>query len=238
MRKTIALLVMATLCLTQLVGLGELAFPALITPGQEALKAYVEQVNEDLTASGQMPINAVLEFFPLQSTMAIIEGQSMDVPDGVELSFTLYQDTINTLVLRCSRIRQFDVIAGALLHALAPADTTLEEVSAIPNAKMQLALSRPTDSFEDKVIETNGDRPRAYYAYFPDQYKDSVNWLQLTIVFPLAEYAGTSVGSTAAPYVTEVPEGAVYDQYDNLTHLEVFITPTPEPDTGDWQGKP
>lgn len=238
MKKVFSFLVVCVLCLSMCVGYGELAFPAQLTPGQTALKAYVEQVNADLASLGQLPINAILEFFPLQSTMAIIEGQSMDMPDGVELSFSLYPDTLNSLTLRCSRIGQFASIAGCLIHALTPNDTTIADAMAEPTAKMQLALNTPTDSFEDKVVEINGDRPRVYYAYFPDQYKDGVHWLQMTIIFPLAEYAGTSVAATEAPYVTAEPEGAVYDQYDELTHLEIFTSPTPEPGAGRWNESP
>lgn len=233
--KTTSWLLAAVMVVAILPASGELAFPVNLTPGQEALKQYVEQVNYDLALQNQFPINAVLEFYPFYSTMAIIEGPSLDFPDGVELSFSLYQDSINSLELRCSRVSQFGKIAGALVHALSPESITLEDALIEPTAKMQLALANPTDSFEDKVIETNGDRPRVYYAYYPNRYRDGVNWLQMTIIFPLAEYVGTSVMSTPAPYVTEEPEGAVYDQYDNLTHLEIFTTPTPEPDTGEWR---
>ena len=84
----------------------------------------------------------------------------------------------------------------------------------------------------------NGDVPRVYFAYYPNQYRDGVNWLQMTLVFPAAgEWNGeSSLGIAEENQGTGLPEDADpdYEGYwskDDYTHLEVFETATPEPDS-------
>ena len=68
-----------------------------------------------------------------------------------------------------------------------------------------------------------------HYANYPNQYRDDVNWLQLTLIFPRTDaQSAAAIGAvTPAPVPEEEYEGT---GYDGGIHLEVFITPTPEPD--------
>ena len=76
-----------------------------------------------------------------------------------------------------------------------------------------------------------------YYAYFPNQYSDEVNWLQMTLIFPLAgEWDGEGLILGTAADQEYIPEDADpdYEGYlrdDDYTHYEVFSTATPEPDS-------
>ena len=87
--------------------------------------------------------------------------------------------------------------------------------------------------------------PYVYYAYYPNQYSDGVDWIQMTIIFPLSGYwdgIGIGKGETA----TKGPDtysGADqgYEGYfsrDDYSHYEYFTTPTPEPDSAAGDGFP
>ena len=94
-----------------------------------------------------------------------------------------------------------------------------------------------THSFEEEVIDLQGSQPRAYFAYYPNQYGDGKSWLQMTLIFarPGSEEAGLSLAdATPAPHADEEYEG--YFSHDNYTHLEIFATPTPEPDSAAMEG--
>lgn len=58
-----------------------------------------------------------------------------------------------------------------------------------------------------------------------------MNWLQLTLVFPMPGAAGGQISFTPPPQVTPVPteeyEGIRTD--DIYDHFQLFATPTPEP---------
>jgi hypothetical protein len=89
-----------------------------------------------------------------------------------------------------------------------------------------------THSFEENVVALQGSQPRAYFAYYPNQYGDGKSWLQMTLIFarPGSNEAGLALAdATPAPNTDEEYEG--YFSQDNYTHLEVFASPTPEPDS-------
>ena len=85
--------------------------------------------------------------------------------------------------------------------------------------------------------EMNGTIPRVYYAYKPNEYHDGANWLQMTLIFPLEgawDGEGLIVGTEEdREYVPEDadPDYEGYMSSDDYTHLEVFETATPEPDS-------
>ena len=89
-----------------------------------------------------------------------------------------------------------------------------------------------THSFEETVSDLQSDQPRAYFAYYPNQYGDGRHWLQMTLIFarPGSEGGGIVLAdATPAPSTDEEYEG--YFSQDNYSHLEIFATPTPEPDS-------
>ena len=57
-----------------------------------------------------------------------------------------------------------------------------------------------------------------------------MSWLQLTLIFPLAGYGNAMISATPTPPPASSAEYEGYD-FDGGTHLEIFTTATPEPDS-------
>ena len=232
MRKLAAWLL--ALMMTTGAALAELQWPRLDTAGQEQLRDYVSRVNDNLQSQGRQPINAIFEMYETFVTMGI---SASDIPEGVELTFLLGTDGVGTLQLRVSDAGQFASLAAACIQACSPTAITLETALAEVNSYVQRTLEAPYTAFADAVDTLQGTAPRLYYAYYPNQYSDNVDWRQITLVFPLP-------GSEDAPLAVtpEPPAGPgddsneVYSMntrtYDaDYQHYEVFVTPTPEPDS-------
>lgn len=213
------------------------------TPGQVQLKEYIARVNANLASLGQTEINAMFECYTGFAALGATALPDAAMPEDVELTFMLHPDCLNTLQLRVSTPEKFAAIAGSCIQAVSPDAVTLQEAMADPTRYMDKAISQPGNSFEDFVETLNGPSPRMYYAYYPNQYSDGVNWLQMTLVFPQGGMAATGV------YATETPppdSHAYYDDndetgyegydYDGGTHLEIFTTATPEPDSAAAEG--
>jgi hypothetical protein len=132
---------------------------------------------------------------------------------------------------------RFPGIAAAIVRALYGEAMTQDDAINIPADRAKRAKNEPNASFEEPVDEMNGTSPRVYFAYFPNQYRDGVNWLQMTLIFPLAgEWDGTSLTVGTEQDSEYVPEDADpdyegYQTTDDYTHFEVFATATPEPDS-------
>ena len=234
MLKRLTALALALLFLP-LTALADIAWPDQ-TPGQRLLKEYVQRVNDNLVSAGQSPVNALFECYASFATMGIASSEGAVIPEGVEMTFALSADSIGALELRVSDPSRFAAIAGSCIQAVSPEAISLQDAMAEPAAYAQKAADAPTDSFEDTVNELQGESARTYYAYYPDQYHDGVNWLQLTLIFPLAGMQGVGVAVTPQP--PEAPKHAYYEndeyggyEYDGGTHLEIFTTPSPEPDS-------
>lgn len=232
MKRIAALLIV--LMFLPLTALADIIWPDQ-TAGQMMLKTYVELVNENLVRAGQNPVNALFECYPTFAAMGIVSSEDVTIPEDVELTFVLTEGSISSLQLRVSDPSRFAAIAGSCLQAVSPDAITLEAAMTEPAAYAQKAIDTPTDSFEDTVIELNGEFPRAYYAYYPNQYHDGISWLQLTLIFPLAGLQGSAVAVTPPPEDDKHSyyESDEYDgyEYDGGTHLEIFTTSTPEPDS-------
>lgn len=209
------------------------------TPAQKLLKAYIDNVNTFLVEQGEQEINTCFEMYDQLAVLGITSAPNAETPEGVEITAKLYYDSINSIEIRVDEIERFPVIAGAFIRALYPESMSAEAAMKAPADRAKLALENPENSFVDEVEELNGTVPRTYYAYLPDQYHDGVNWIQLTIIFPLAGYwepNGTIIDGatpTKAPDVTSDhdPEYEGYYSQDPYLHYEFFITPTPEPDS-------
>ncbi len=209
------------------------------TPAQKLLKAYIDNVNTFLVEQGEQEINTCFEMYDQLAVLGITSASNAETPEGVEITAKLYYDSINSIEIRIEEVERFPVIAGAFIRALYPDSMSAEAAMKAPEDRAKLALENPENSFVDEVEELNGTVPRTYYAYLPDQYHDGVNWIQLTIIFPLAGYwepNGTIIDGatpTKAPDVTSDhdPEYEGYYSQDPYLHYEFFITPTPEPDS-------
>ena len=209
------------------------------TPGQKMLKAYITKVNGYLTELGEMEVNSLFEMYDSLAELGITTVAGTDMPEGVTVTVKLYYDSINSLLLRVNETERFPAIAAAFLMGLGTEGMTKEQALKEPSARASKAAKNPANSFEDTVEELNGTAPRAYYAYYPDQYHDGVSWMQLTIIFPLAEYMDDEAGIVSGETPTKGPDtysgnDAEYEGYfsgDDYEHLEVFTTATPEPDS-------
>lgn len=211
--------------------LADITWPASMQPGQLALKTYIEQVNQNQSQQERGWINSIFECYPTFATLGMTTFDMAEIPEGVELTFTMESGYLDTLQLRVNDPSRFPALAASCIQAASPDAITLADTLKDPTAHANKAAKDPYDSFEDEVDLLNGMTPRVYYAYYPNQYRDGVNWLQMTLVFPLpgAAQAGVAVTPTPPPGDTELDFDLT--DYDGGTHLEVFTTATPEPDS-------
>ena len=208
------------------------------TVGQRLMKQYAEQVNEFLILQGEPGINSLFEAYRSFEVFGITELPEAEVPENVEVTARLFENAINSIEVRVSEFSRFPRIAASFIRALTPDSMSMEEALKEPTARMQKAAKNPEKSFEDEIETLNGTVPYVYYAYCPNQRRDGVNWLQMTIIFPLEGYwNGTDILSgaevTKAPdtYSDHSSDYEGYDSEDDYVHYEVFMTATPEPDS-------
>ena len=203
------------------------------TVGEQQLAAYVDAVNADLSAVGAQEINSVFMCFPTVASLGVTAEDNAEVPENVELTFRMDDTGLTSLELRATDPDQFQVLAAACIHAAAPSVTDYATALKATASYAEKARSAPANSFEDTVSTLQGTSVRTYYAYYPNQYQDEVNWLQLTLIFPLSGQEATGVTVTPVPEAAATPE----DEYegisylDDYSHFEIFTTPTPEPDS-------
>lgn len=211
------------------------------TPAQKALKTYISNVNSFLAENGEFELNHIFDQQDTVVELGITYTEEAYIPEGVDVTVYLYYGSINYLKLRVSDAARFPQIAGAFLQALNPRTMTKEEALKTPGQRAQAVVRNPFNSFEDKVEEEmlNGTSPRTFYSYYPNQYHDGVNWIQLLIIFPMEGFWDEENGivtpgtETDAPYV-DSDQDREYEGYyasDDYEHMEVFSTSTPEPDS-------
>ena len=211
------------------------------TPAQKALKTYLNNVNGFLTESGELEINHIFDQQNTVVELGITSSEDAFEPEHVTATVYLYYDSINYILLRVDDPNRFAQIATAFRRALNPKTMTQEEAQRTPRERAKKAVQNPCDSFEDTVEEEklNGTDFREFYAYYPNQYRDGVNWMQLLIIFPLNGYWNEETGivdNEAGPKTQDrdSDQDAEYDGYystDDYEHLRIFTTPTPEPDS-------
>ncbi len=232
MKKLAALLLCLMLMMPS--ALAEIEWPATLTTGQARLRNYVDTVNLNLSQLGGSVIDMKYELY---ATFASLGMDGADAPDTVEMYFLLGEAGLHSLTLRICDADKFETVAAACLSASSSAisvDSAREltgKYAAIMR-KDQANADAMTHSFEEDVVDLQGSQPRAYFAYYPNQYGDGKSWLQMTLIFarPGSNEAGLALAdATPAPNTDEEYEG--YFSQDNYTHLEVFASPTPEPDS-------
>ena len=232
MKKLAALLLCLMLMMPS--ALAEIEWPATLTTGQARLRNYVDTVNLNLSQLGGSVIDMKYELY---ATFASLGMDGADAPDTVEMYFLLGEAGLHSLTLRICDADKFETVAAACLSASSSAisvDSAREltgKYAAIMR-KDQANADAMTHSFEEDVVDLQGSQPRAYFAYYPNQYGDGKSWLQMTLIFarPGSNEAGLALAdATPAPNTDEEYEG--YFSKDNYTHLEVFASPTPEPDS-------
>ena len=208
------------------------------TPAMKTLKTYTEKVNQALAENGEQPINSLFSNYPSETVMGITAEDNAEIPENVEITVKASYDSLLSLQLRVNDPERFPAIAAALIRALYGDAMTQEEALRTPQERAQRAVKDPQTSFRETVDELQGTIPRVYYAYFPNQYRDGVNWLQMTLIFPMADtwngeelILGTEEAAGQAAPDDADPDFEGYYSQDDYTHFEVFSTATPEPDS-------
>ena len=239
MKRIAALSLCILLCFAS--ALCEIAWPASLTSGQAALRNYVDNVNLRLAEQQAGVIDMQYELY---STFASMGMNGAETPEMVEMYFLLGEDGLHSLTLRICDADLFEVVAAACLCASSSAilwedaQTLTAGYADVLRSDLQARQASPdaiamTHSFEEEINALQGSQPRAYFAYYPNQYGDSKDWLQMTLIFarPGNQDAELAVdGATPAP-PSEETEYEGYFSQDNYNHLEIFATPTPEPDS-------
>ena len=208
------------------------------TSGQKLLKEYIESANQYLKEYGELPVNRIFELYPAIATLGITKDSKAEAPENVEISVSLLSDRINNLQLRVCDADRFPQIAASLIRALYKENITPEAAIKAAENLAEQAKKAPKNSYEEPIEELSGRIPRFYYAYYPDQYHDGRNWLQMTMIFPMeTDWSGSDM-IIGEEYIKGVdPDSGVSEDYegyyseDDYNHFEVFVTATPEPDS-------
>ena len=240
MVKRICALLLALLLLTTGSSLADLKLDES-TPAQKSLKTYLDNVNAFLAESGEREINHIFDQQKTVVELGVTSSEDAYEPEDVTVTVYLYYGSINYLLLRVNDANRFPKIAAAFRRALNPQGMTQEEALKTPADRTRNAVRNPTDSFEDKVEEEklNGVNFREFYAYYPNQYHDQANWIQLLIIFPQEGLWNEETGITDNEAQPKIPDrendqAKEYDGYystDEYEHLSITSTPTPEPDS-------
>lgn len=246
--KKLAALLLSLLMITSAAS-AQISWPQEMNGGQQGLRTFVDDANTALSVLNAGQIDMAYELYPAFASLGMNGREIPDVFSGepalpLEMYFTLTDEGLHMLQLRLSKPEQFAEIAAACLYAASPAyigveqalsvtqyyeDLVLKDIAAFESASTDTALR---SSFEEPVETLQGVQPRAYFAYYPDQYGDGADWVQMTLIFPRPGTDGgklVTVSVTPAPQQDDMYEG--YFSKDSYTHLEIFVTPTPEPDS-------
>lgn len=235
MTKRIAVWLCVLLLLPGL-ALGDIQWPTLQDAAYDALKVYIDRVNQNQLQQNANPVNSLFECYPTFAALGVTAQDMAEVPEGVELTIALENGVLDTLQLRVSDVSCFAALAASCIQAASP-DISLEAARSIPSEQAQSVTKAPENSFEDPVELLNGASLRVYYAYYPNQYKDGISWLQMTLVFPLPGSENAGLSATPPPDDAHLQSDGEYSadydgyDYDGGTHLEIFSTATPEPDS-------
>ena len=236
MKKLISLL----LCLLMLnSACAEIQWPATMSSGQAALRNYVDTVNLTLAQQGAGVIDMQYELY---TAFASLGMDGADAPETVEMYFQLGDGGLHSLTLRLCDADRFEKVASACLAAASSA-ISLESARSLVAGyadvmRKDKASDDMTHSFEEPVNELQSDQPRAYFAYYPNQFGDGNSWLQMTLIFarPGSAVNDLAVAGLTPPPPTEDVEYEGFFAQDNFNHLEIFTTPTPEPDSAAMEG--
>lgn len=231
LKRFFAALLVLVCCALPLLSGAEMHFPTQ-TEGQLRLADYVASVNGYLTTAGVAPVNSLFVCTQSLAVFGVTDTDDAEIPESVEITVTMYSNALNVLTFRTSDPNRFAAIAAACICAAAPDGITWSEAMTAAGTYANRVKKTPDKSFHDTVNEQNGESVRTYYAYYCNQYGDSVNWLELTIIFPAAGYANGRIYVTPPPGATPVPgEYEGYWSEDPYTHFDISVTPTPEPDS-------
>ena len=231
------------LCIT---GAVALVFPSQLTDNERALMRYIDAVNEALDLLGAERINSVFECYDSFASLGVTAVADADQPEDVEI--TVYMDRgLEWMELSTCNLNVFPSLCAACLAVAGGDGDHVRSYLSDPQAYANRAKKNPSTSFSDTVYYERSTQARAYFAYSPNVYGDSGSflsaygdgktWLTMTLVFPLDMSEGQGVQVSPVPAVQKetIRDGSDdegdYTPYDEGTHFEIFVTPTPEPDS-------
>ena len=264
-KRIVLLLLVLTLIIPAGSSLAELKLRDT-TPAQKMLKTYMENVNNFLLENGEMPINKIFDQANSVVEMGITLTEDAFIPEGVTVTVHLYYDQLWYMLVRVNgeNLSRFPQIAGAFVRALNPKTMSQAESMKTATARVQKVYQNPELQFEDYKYDKyedretsilNGERPQTYYAYYPNPYNEEppVSWMELMIVFPMTQSWDVETGVITdngavdtQKYLDEngqaIPDSSFADdESGNYAHIELYATPTPEPDsaagTDGWYGQ-
>ncbi len=221
---------------------------AEVPPGaQSYLIPYIDQVNQTLRQLNAGVVDVLhgasptIAYFGMDGLMLDDLPLDENLPLEIDISYT--ETGLYALTLRVSELNRFEAIASAFLHAVSPEHIPLETARSVARGYAAVALqdraealANPsgamTHGYEEEILDLQGDAPRAYFAYYPNQFGDGVAWLQMTVYFPRpGSLGGKLVLSVAPPPEVSTKEYEGFFATDNFSHFETFPSPTPEPDS-------
>ena len=131
----------------------------------------------------------------------------------------------------------FSGLCAALTAAAAGDVENVKSYLKDPDAYVRRVQQSPMNSFSDDIVLDRGESVRTYFVYEPNAFGDGRSWLSMTLVFPREGAVNSGVVQTPVPTPQVLSErdgsddDGDYSPYDDGTHLEIFLTPTPEPDS-------
>lgn len=220
-----------------------LVWPEQPTAGQLALMAWTERANDALRQQQAPPINSVLECYPGFAVLGVTAEDNADATENVEIEIILSESGPIRIDVRTNDLGAFPALAAACVTACEPASDAAA-VRRAADEYVSRARKNPNNSFGDAIDSWQGDSLRIYYTYNAEQYVIGYDgdgravydrWITLTLIPPRDGSGGAVVTpqptrepDESNPYDGD-PEYVGYNPEDEFTHLEVFVSPTPEP---------
>ena len=155
---------LCALLLLPAAALAELTWLDGATGGQQALQAYITRVNDNLIQLGSRQVNSIFECYEGFAVLGVTAKDMAEVPEGVELTFTMNEDSLSQLQLRVNDPACFAALAASCIQAASPGAVTLQDAMVTPASHADQAQREPANSYEEQVITGPGDAPRTSYA--------------------------------------------------------------------------
>ena len=205
--------------------------------GVEALQRYIESVNLALDSLGAPEINSLFECYASFASLGVTAIAGADEAESNEIDITLGTLGPEWLEVSVTDTTVFASLCAALTAAAAGDGENVKSYLKDPEAYVRRVQQSPMNSFSDDIVLERGESVRTYFVYEPNAFGDGRSWLSMTLVFPREGALYSGVVQTPVPTQAVLSErdgsddDGDYSPYDDGTQLEIFLTPTPEPDS-------
>ena len=209
------LLFLILLCLTVRPAGSEMLWDESDFERAPAAETYVKQVNLSLLRAGVPQINTLFECYETFAVLGITQAPQAENVEDIEITLFLESGKIRRAELHLCDQASFVILAAAM--------------TAIASGEAPAVSLKSFMDYPEKFAKT--------IQQAPNEYGDGTAWITYTLIFP--RETEEKIGS----FVTPPPEtekeiirdgtddDGDYAPYDEGTHLEIFVTPTPEPDS-------